>query len=86
MQVDNYIPITQAKTKFLDMIRDMEGDTTIAITKNGIPKAIIISMEQYEAIHETMSILADESTIKQIRQSLNEIHCNQPLIDLEDIN
>lgn len=85
MQVDSYIPVTQAKIKFLDMIRDIERDTTIAITKNGVPKAIIISMEQYEAIRETMSILADEEAMKQIRQSINEIHSNQPLIDLEDI-
>ncbi len=85
MQVDNYIPVTQAKTKFLDMIRDIEDDTTIAITKNGVPRAIVISMEQYESIRETMSILADEATMKQIRSSTNEINDKQELVDFEDI-
>ncbi len=84
MQIDSYIPVTKAK--LLDMMRNIDDtDDTIAITKNGIPKAVVMSMEQYEAMRETMTILADEDVMKQIRASIKEMQEGKPLVDLEDI-
>ncbi|MBA3011130.1 MAG: type II toxin-antitoxin system Phd/YefM family antitoxin [Proteobacteria bacterium] len=86
MQIDNYIPVTKAKTRLLDIIRTLnDREDTIAITKNGIPRAVIMSMEQYEAIRETMAILGDVEMMKQIRHSRNEVKENKPLVDLEDL-
>ena len=86
MQIDSYIAVTKAKTRLLDMIRDIDDrDDTIAITKNGIPKAVIMSMEQYEAMRETMAIMADEDMMKQIRDSIKETQGKKSLIDLKDI-
>ncbi len=85
-EIDNYIPVTQAKTKMLEIIRDVDtNDNTIAITKNGLPRAVIMSMEHYNAMQETMAILADTNTMKQIRNSILEIQKDKPLIDLESI-
>ena len=84
MQIDSYIPVTKAK--LLDMMRNIDDtDDTIAITKNGTPKAVVMSMEQYEAMRETMTILADEDMMKQIRASIKEMQEGKPLVDLEDI-
>ena len=86
MQIDSYIAITKAKAKLLDVIRNIDDrDDTIAITKNGIPKVIIMSMGQYEAMCETMTIMADEDVMKQIRASLKDIQEKKPLVDLADI-
>lgn len=86
MQIDRYIPVTKAKTKLLDMIRNFDDkDDTIAITKNGVPTAIIMSMDQYEAMCETMEIMADKDTMKQIWTSVKEIQAKEPLVDLEDM-
>lgn len=86
MQIDGYIPITRAKTKLLDMIRDFDDrEDTIAITKNGVPKAVLMSIDQYEAMCETMEILADNGLMKQVRQSEDEITQKKALVDLEDI-
>ncbi len=86
MQIDTYIPVTQAKTKFLDMIRmlDAEG-STVAITRNGIPKAVLMSMDQYEAMQETMTILGDRNMMHQLRCSLDDIRSDRPLMNLEDL-
>jgi len=74
MQIDSYIAVTKAKARLLDMIRNIDDrDDTIAITKNGIPKAVITSMEQYEAICETMAIMADEDIMQQVRASIKDI-------------
>ena len=86
MQIDGYIPITRAKTKLLDMIRNFDDrEDTIAITKNGVPKAVLMSIDQYKAMCETMEILADSNLMKQVRQSEDEITQKETLVDLEDI-
>lgn len=86
MQIDRYIPVTKAKAKLLDMIRNFDDkEDTIAITKNGVPKAIIMSMDQYEAMCETMEIMADKDTMKQMWTSVKEIQAKEPLVDLEDM-
>jgi antitoxin YefM len=84
MQIDRYIPVTKAKTKLLDMIRNFDDkEDTIAITKNGVPKAIIMSMDQYEAMCETMEIMADKDTMKQMWTSVKEMQAKEPLVALE---
>ncbi|MDA3791655.1 MAG: type II toxin-antitoxin system prevent-host-death family antitoxin [Desulfobacula sp.] len=86
MQIDNYIPVTKAKARLLDIIRMInDREDTIAITKNGIPRAVIMSMEHYESMRETMAILGDVEMMKQIRCSKNEVNENRPLVDLEDL-
>jgi antitoxin YefM len=86
MKIDTYIPVTRAKAKFLDMIRmlDTEG-STVAITRNGVPTAVMMSMDHYEAMQETMTILGDRDMMDQIRRSLDDIHSGRPLMDLEDL-
>jgi prevent-host-death family protein len=70
----------------LDVIRTINArEDTIAITKNGIPRAVIMSMEQYEAMRETMAILGDKEMMEQIRSSRNEANKNGELVDLENL-
>ncbi|MEE4362482.1 MAG: type II toxin-antitoxin system Phd/YefM family antitoxin [Desulfotignum sp.] len=86
MQIDTYIPVTRAKTTLLDIIRmlDAEG-STVAITRNGVPKAVLMSMDQYEAMQETMTVLGDRDMMDQIHHSLDDIRSDRPLTDLEDL-
>ena len=86
MEIDTYIPITKAKSTLLDVIRSLnDQEDTIAITKNGVPKAVLMSITQYESMRETISILGDEKVMKQIRQSREDIHTGKPMVDLEDL-
>ena len=85
MQIDSYIPVTKAKTKLLNMIRNFDNrEDTVAITKNGIPKAVIMSMDQYQSICETMEILTNKDIMLQIMSSIKDIQANKNLLDLED--
>lgn len=86
MQIDSYIPVTKAKTKLLNMIRNFDNrEDTVAITKNGIPKAVIMSMDQYQSICETMEIMTNKDIMLQIMSSIKDIQANKTLIDLEDV-
>ena len=73
LTIQDYIPITKAKSKLLDIIRKIESsDDTVAITKNGIPEAVLLSMNKFEGLVETLEILSDENVMKSIRKSIKE--------------
>jgi prevent-host-death family protein len=43
--IKDYIPITKAKNDLLNLIRKLENsDDAFAITKNGTPEAVLISI------------------------------------------
>ena len=82
--IESYIPITQAKAKLLDMVRQL-GDTndTIAITKNGVPEAVMLSMKKFEGLLETIDILSDPEMMRQLQGSAEDAKGGK-LIDLDE--
>jgi len=71
--IQDYVPVTKAKTVFLDLIRKIQdSDDAIAITKNGVPEAVMISMKKFQGLIETLEILADEKAMKSIKKSIKE--------------
>ena len=71
--IQEYIPVSKAKSALLDLIRRIEdSDDAIAITKNGVPEAVLISMKKFRGLMETLEILSDEKAMKSIRKSVKE--------------
>ncbi len=71
--IQDYIPVTKAKSNLLNLIRKLEdSDDAFAITKNGAPEAVLISMRKFTGLLETIDILSDESAMKIIRKSIQE--------------
>jgi len=71
--IKEYIPVTKAKTNLLDLVRKIkDSDDAIAITKNGMPEVVLISMNKFQGLLETMEILSDEKAMKSIRKSIRE--------------
>jgi antitoxin YefM len=71
--IQEYIPVTKAKATLLDLIRKIEdSNDAIAITKNGVPEAILMSMNKFNGLMETLEILSDEKAMKSIRKSIKE--------------
>ena len=72
-EISKYVPITKAKADLLELIRQVENvDESVAITKNGVPTAVILSMEKYAGLLETLDILSDEETMKALRTSIRQ--------------
>ena len=72
-EVDRFIPITEAKNQLLDLVRDLQAeDDIVAITKNGVPAAVLLSVERFEGLLETIDILSDEKAMTSLRRSLRE--------------
>ncbi|MGA3084698.1 MAG: type II toxin-antitoxin system Phd/YefM family antitoxin [Thermodesulfobacteriota bacterium] len=71
--IRDYIPITKAKSDLLNLIRKLENtEDAFAITKNGTPEAVLISMKKFKGLLETIDILSDEQAMKSIRKSIRE--------------
>lgn len=72
-EIQDYIPVTKAKSLLLEIIRRVEkDDDTIAITKKGVPIAIILSMGKFKGLLETLDILSDEKAMSSLRKSIQE--------------
>ncbi|MBI2987570.1 MAG: type II toxin-antitoxin system Phd/YefM family antitoxin [Deltaproteobacteria bacterium] len=72
-EIHKFVPITKAKNELLELIRQVEkDDSTIAVTKNGVPAAVILSMEKFEGLIETLDILSDEETMKSLKKSIHQ--------------
>lgn len=81
--IETFVPITQAKAKLLDMVRQLhDTNDTIAITKNGVPEAVLLSMKKFEGYLETIDILADPEIMAQINSSVKDVK-EERLIDLD---
>jgi antitoxin YefM len=71
--ISTYIPISKAKSDLLEIIRRLENvQDAVAVTKNGVPAAVILSMDKYQGLLETLDILSDEKAMKSLRTSLRQ--------------
>ena len=71
--VDHYVSVTQAKAQLLDLIRQLQKrQDTVGITRDGVPTAVLLSMEHFEGLMETLDILSDQKTMRPLRKSLKQ--------------
>lgn len=71
--IQDFVTATQAKKDFLEILRRVQDlDQTVAITKNGLPTAVLLSFQHFESLLETLDILNDEKTLKALRKAQKE--------------
>jgi len=83
--IQQYVPVTKAKSELLNLIRNVKNsDDAIAITKNGVPEAVLISMKKFDGLLETLDILADEKAMNSIKKSIKEAEKGM-WIDIDEV-
>jgi antitoxin YefM len=74
MKIDDYMSISDAKARLLEVLRRIEEQHgKVVITKNGIPKAVLLSYDDFEGLLETIDILSDSRTVSGIKKGLQDI-------------
>ncbi len=69
-EIDNIIPITRAKRELLEILKTMaDEDATITVTRNGEPVGIIMTPNRYDAMIETIEVLADKDVMTALNKS-----------------
>jgi prevent-host-death family protein len=64
------LPISEVKTRLPELVKGVSSrDDEIVITRNGRPAAILLSMDEYEGLKETLEILSDPKAMAQLKRS-----------------
>ena len=83
-QLDKILPVTHVKKHLLDILKVMSEDReTITVTKNGKAVSVMMHPEHYDALMETIEILADSKTMGALRKSGRDYECGRVYSDHE---
>jgi antitoxin YefM len=67
------IPLTKVKRHLLDIIKEIGvEDTTITVTKNGVPVGIMMTPDRYEGLLETIEVLGNKEVVKALAASARD--------------
>jgi len=84
MIIKKHVPISSAKTRLLELLRQVEeSHENVVITKNGLPKAVLLNYEDFAGLLETLEILADTKTMRGVKAGLRDLKAGRT-VRLED--
>jgi antitoxin YefM len=71
--VAEFIPVSKAKSRLLALIRELdEHQGAVALTRDGVPAAMLLSMDHFLGLIETIELLADSRAMRSLRRSLKQ--------------
>jgi len=83
-EIDNIIPITRLKRDLLEILKTMrDEDSTITVTRNGEPVGIIMTPNRYDAMVETIEIMADKDVMAALNKSAADFKAGRVYADGE---
>jgi prevent-host-death family protein len=50
-----------------------ETHERVTVTKNGVPTVVVMAVEDLESLEETLAILSDEETMRQLREAERDV-------------
>lgn len=76
------MPVTKVKRGLLDILKTMqEDDSTITVTRNGEAVGVMMTPSRYEAILETIDILADKEVLAALQSSADDFRTGKVYTD-----
>jgi prevent-host-death family protein len=74
------LPVTKVKRNLLEILKQMEQEEeTIALTKNGEPIGVMMSLSRYEGLLETIEILGNKKIVTALKASQNDFRSGRVL-------
>ena len=68
------LSVTEAKTHFLELIRDSEKKLKrFTFVRQGKPAAVLMNADEFEGWLETVEIMSNKKTFKDIRKARKEL-------------
>ena len=84
MMIEKHVPISSAKTRLLELLRQVEeSHENVVLTKNGLPKAVLLNYEDFVGLLETVEVLADTKMLRGIKAGLQDVKAGR-VVRLED--
>ena len=78
------VTLTEAKAHLTQLLREVqELGEQIVITRSGRPAGVLVSVDEYEGLLETLEILVDPELSRAVRQGLREAETEDLLSEEE---
>ncbi|HVN76730.1 MAG TPA: type II toxin-antitoxin system Phd/YefM family antitoxin [Thermoanaerobaculaceae bacterium] len=78
------VPLSEAKTHLARLLADVEKlGEGVTITRSGRPAGVLLSIEEYEGLIETLDILADAKLMASLRKGLRDAEAGRTASDAE---
>jgi antitoxin YefM len=77
-QVDECVSVSEVKNKLLGLIRCMKyRHEVVAITRDGVPSAVLLGMDQFEGLMATIEIVSDQQSRRELHRTLKQAEKGQ---------
>ncbi|MBX3328908.1 MAG: type II toxin-antitoxin system Phd/YefM family antitoxin [Nitrospira sp.] len=64
------LPLSEVKTRLPELVAGVqEREEEVVVTKNGRPAAVLINIDEYARLKETLDVLSDPTLMSQIAES-----------------
>ena len=68
------VPVREFRSHLADLLDEVaDRREHVTITRHGRPSAVVIPINEYEALEETAEILSDDDTLAAIRRGLDDL-------------
>lgn len=78
------MPVTKVKRGLLDILKVMQEEgSTITLTRNGEAVGVMMTPDRYDALLETIEILADKKVLAALQSSVKDFKAGKVYSDSE---
>jgi antitoxin YefM len=68
------IPVADARAKLSRLVESaVNTHERTTITRNGVPAAVLLSVDDYESMQETIEVLADPELMAAIKEGIDDL-------------
>ncbi|TVR34993.1 MAG: type II toxin-antitoxin system Phd/YefM family antitoxin [Nitriliruptor sp.] len=79
------VPVREFRTHLADLLDEVaDRREHVTVTRRGRPAAVLVPVDEYEALEETAEILSDDDTLGAIQRGLDDLASGN-LIPLDQV-
>ncbi|GAA3734368.1 prevent-host-death family protein [Spinactinospora alkalitolerans] len=68
------LPLADVKARLSELVTQIEKQhDQVTVTRNGKAAAVVISIDEWESLRETIEILSDSETVAAIREAREDV-------------
>ncbi len=80
------LSLSEVKTRLPELVAGVqEREEEVVVTKNGRPAAVLVNVDEYARLKETLDVLSDPALMKQISRSQSFYRSGKKGLTFEDV-
>jgi antitoxin YefM len=80
------LPLSEVKTRLPELVAGVdEREEEVVVTKNGRPAAVLVNVQEYARLKETLDVLSDPDLMTQVAESRAFYKTGKRGLSFEDV-